>query len=369
MAKSLEIYPADFDPKSAYETMSGDYERKSFLSIHQLTEEDIYEYIAQASAAERILDRPDVYGVNLLDMCVGSFVMRQASTRTGGSMKTALDKLGGRGTLVSGMGASSEAKGETLGDSWLAFAGQSDFIGTRTAEEYGPHFASWIISAYAQEGKLSRAIPVINLGDGRNEHPTQTLGDLFTISKFAGKDFKDITLTIVGDHERYRAFHSLLIGANTLGMKVLAVQSSVAQIPEEYVSLLGENLTIVDDLDDALKQTDVLYIGRNPDEYSATDLESKKKAKREHRRSRILSRDYESWHIDLKRIQQMPDDAIVLHPRPRRNELNPDTDFDPRMRDVNQMEDMIKARMAVIALAMGRSLVETEAYLTATSRS
>jgi len=252
--------------------------------------------------------------------------------------------------LVSGMASSSEAKGESLADSWVAFATQADVIGIRTAEDYGPAFAAHAIARAVKRGGLRWAIPVINLGDGRNEHPTQTIGDLFTMYKAFGK-LEGLTIAIVGDHERYRAHHSKMIAAALLGMNVLVVESPAAPVPQEYADMLGDKLLIrTDDLDQVLGKTDVLCMGRNPDEYTG-DSET------ERRRSKQLAKDFGRWVMDIDRIQQMPSDSILIHTRPRRNEVNPDIDVDARVRDVEQMENMVSARMAILARAFGESLI------------
>lgn len=333
--------------------IDGDPTGKHLLSMHQFTGEDILHYLREACAAEEKLRHPVMHArhFNVLPGTVLKAVMRQPSTRTGGSMTTAMNKLGGVGELISGMEASAEAKGETIADSWLAFATQCDVLGTRTKEEHGPHKAAAVIDDYARAGKLWHRIPVINLGDGTNEHPSQTLGDLFTIYQEHenGAYFDMLDLTLVGDHLRYRAFHSLMIGAHLLGMSVTAVESPAAPVPDEYRELLGSNLRVTDDLDGALEETDILYVGRNPDEYDGEDSDEKV-------RSEELSRAYESWIIDQDRLQRMPEGAIELHPRPRKNELSTNVDFDSRARDIAQMAHMIPMRMAIIALHMGVSV-------------
>jgi len=325
--------------------MNGDPSGKNLLSMWQYGPGDIYEHIDAAYRAEEYVRNPIERGVPVLPFRVLKAVMRQPSTRTGGSMTTAMGKLGGVGELISGMSSSSEAKGESLTDSWEAFATQCDVLGTRTAEDFGPALAARTISASVANGKLPEKVPVINLGDGKNEHPTQALGDLFTIHKEFG-DLRGLRLSIVGDHERYRAFHSLIIGAVAVGMRVRVVESAVAKVPEQLVRQLGRSLERTDDLNFALSQSDVLYIGRNPDEYTG-------KVRAEKKRSKQLAKDYRNWVIDNNRLQILPRDAIVLHPRPRRNELHPSVDADPRMRDVAQMANMIPSRMANIAAVLG----------------
>jgi len=170
------------DTPSVMEPMAGDPRGKNVLSLRQYTEEDMQQLFEEADAAAAIIRDPATRGVNLLSFIALKSVMRQPSTRTAGSMDTAMEKLGGSSEVISGMQGSSEAKGESLSDSWLAFATQADILATRTAEDFGPHEAALTIAGYFNAGKLHERTPVINLGDGRNEHPTQALGDMYTIN-------------------------------------------------------------------------------------------------------------------------------------------------------------------------------------------
>ena len=337
------------DLSAVTQPIAGDAAGKNLLSMHQLTADDIATYLDEAYAAERAIHDPEQRGLALLPRAVMKAIMRQPSTRTGGSCTSAMRKLGGSAELISGMSSSSEAKGESLADSWVAFATQADILGIRTAENGGPAFAAYVIAKAAEYGQLGRVVPVINLGDGHNEHPTQALGDVFTVHKKFGR-FDGLIVTVVGDQERYRAHHSLMIGAATLGMHVVAVESPAARVPRELVAFLGPRLTRTSDLDGAMRDTDVLYLGRNPDEYTGEDPAEIVRAEQ-------LARDYASWIVDYERIQQMSPDAIVLHPRPRRDELHPSVDSDPRMKDVEQMANMIPMRMAIIARHLGASIL------------
>ena len=347
MPKTLEA-TEQIDFSAVMQPIAGDASGKNLLSMRQFEVDDINDYITEAYAAEAITQDPQRRGLPLLTHAVMKAVMRQPSTRTGGSVTTAMRKLGGSAELISGMGSSSEAKGESLADSWVAFATQADILGIRMAEDEGPAEAAQVISQAVERGHLWQSVPVINLGDGKNEHPTQALGDLLTIHK-TFKRFEDLVITVVGDHERYRAFHSLMIGAATLGMTVVAVESSASPVPPPLVELLGDRLIRTDDLDRAMRETDVLYIGRNPDEYN--DKDPAKIAKSEQ-----LAEDFVRWTIDYDRLQRMKHNSIVLHPRPRRNELNPNVDLDHRMKDVEQMANMIPMRMVCIAKALGKSI-------------
>jgi aspartate carbamoyltransferase catalytic subunit len=320
--------------------------------MRQLRPDDVVDYMTEAYAAEALRDSSR-RGIPLLRHAVMKAVMRQPSTRTGGSCTTAMQKLGGSADLISGMSGSSEAKGESITDSWVAFATQADILGIRTAEDEGPKIAALAIAKAVSDGGLPRPVPVINLGDGKNEHPTQALGDLFTIHK-RFKALDGLNLVIVGDHERYRAFHSLLLGAVTMGMHVVAVESVAAPVSQRLVDEAGSSLEITRDLDEAMAQAHVLYVGRNPDEYDGDDPVEKN-------RGAQLAEDFRGWAVDFERIQKMRPDSIVMHPRPRRNELNPNIDSDPRAADVGQMFNMIPMRMAIIARHLGASIAKAAA--------
>jgi aspartate carbamoyltransferase catalytic subunit len=134
-------------------------------------------------------------------------------------------------------------------------------------------------------------------------------------------------------------------------MNVVAVQSDAAKVSAEYIALLGDKLTITEDLDEAMRQTDILYVGRQPDEYEGESAAEKE-------RSSNLKAAFAAWEVNRARLQQMRAGSIVMHPRPRRDELNPDVDQDKRMRDVPQMANMIPMRMAILALHLGFTIPE-----------
>jgi aspartate carbamoyltransferase catalytic subunit len=349
-------YPVNLS--EVMQPIDGDSYGKHLLSTRQLSPEDFMDYIRDAEAAERIIRDPRKRGFNLLPFVVLTDVMRQPSTRTAGSMATAMEKAGGSAQVFSGMEASSESKGESIPDSWVALAAQSDIIGTRTKEEYGPALAAQSINeACAREG-LWQVVPVINLGDGKNEHPTQDLGDKYTIyKKFGG--FDGLTAAVVGAQGEYRAHHSFMLGAHILGIKVIAVESEASPVPQEIVDTLGSNLTRVgaDELDDVMPEVDILYMGRRPDEYNDPDNPE------EVERNRRLLEDYKKWTVDYGRLQKMRDTGILLHPRPRREELHPSVDEDHRAYDEIQMSNMIPMRMAIIARHMGHSILQSAARL------
>jgi len=329
--------------------ISGNPTDKNLISVKQLSADDIYDYIQEAKAAEQAVAK--LRGAPVAAFACMKIIMEQPSTRTAGSTLTAIQKLGGSGQVISDRNATSEAKGESQADAWVAFATQADIIGYRSATEYGPYLAAEAIAQSYNLKKLPKIAPIINLGNGKDEHPTQFLGDIMTIyDRFKG-ELSGKTIAVVGDQERYRAHHSTILGAVILGMNVIAVESPVAPVPRDIVEFAGKRLQRTDDLDGAMQAADVLSVGRNPDEYTGND-------EKEKLRSQALKESYDGWIIDRERLQQMPPDGVVMHPRPRRDELHPSIDDDPRAADVEQMAKMIPMRMTVIARHLGQSISE-----------
>jgi aspartate carbamoyltransferase catalytic subunit len=341
------------DLEDAMEPIDGQPKGKHFLSVKQLSADDIRNYISESHAAKEIIlrDPPDDHigmlpGVRLLAL------MRQESTRTGGSNTFGIEKLGGYGELISGMIASSEAKGEILPESWVAIAAQTNILATRTKEQYGPAFAAWVIDKTVAQGRLPRRIPTVNAGDGENEHPTQFIGDIFTLDEVWEGEFEGRVGLVAGAHDRYRAFHSFMLGGAKLGMKFIAIETPAATIPEDMVEELGDSLLLrTEDMDEVIGYADAIYMGRKPDEYNGDKPE-------EILRSRELDNFYTKIALTYERLKRKKTGAVAMHPRPRGSEVHTSVDRDASMIDVQQMYNLTPARMAVIAGTMGKSIVE-----------
>ena len=168
--------------------------RGSFFSIEQLT----------ASEIEAILDTAELFEQNpnrrLLEGKVVATLFFEPSTRTRLSFETAVNRLGGRVIGFSDAKNSSSVKGETLKDTIQMVSGYADLIVMRHNLEGAALYAS----------EVSR-IPIINAGDGANQHPSQTMLDLYSIRKTQGK-LTDLKVTMVGDLKYGRTVHSLIEG-------------------------------------------------------------------------------------------------------------------------------------------------------------
>lgn len=325
---------------------NNEYQRH-LLSIDQLSIVGFYRYLREAYAASVVHQS----GINLLPMQTILPLMRQPSTRTAGSFAQAMHKLGGNSGHYGGSQSSSEAKEESRFDSEEAFGTQIDIYAIRTEEEMGPAFAATVLDDDLAKGYRDYFVPVINAGDGKNEHPTQTIGDFYTIHRHFGQ-LEGISVAVVGDYEAYRAHHSTLKAIAKMGMKAYVMETEFNQIPADIKQNLGDSLVSVDNLDDALAEVDVLDMGRFPKEYRGSDSEGKKRYEQ-------MAQFYrEELMVDYDRLQLMNPDAIAMHPRPKGPEYALNCYEDKRMQDVRQMYNMIPARMGIIALHMGKSIAK-----------
>jgi aspartate carbamoyltransferase catalytic subunit len=245
----------------------------------------------------------------------------EPSSRTFGSFIAAMQRLGGGVIPIQGVAYSSVAKGETLEDTIATFSKLSDAIVLRHPQE----------GAAAIAAKAS-SVPVINAGDGVGEHPTQALLDLFTIRDHF-EDLSNITVTLVGDLLYGRTVHSLL---QLFGLfppkKIILVSPDALRMPE---SLVAPTMHQTNQLDEALGETDVLYVTRvqkerfeDPASYDAVK---------------------DSFHITKETLEKVKPTAIIMHPFPRVNEIALEVDADSRavyLRE--QIANGLYVRMAIL---------------------
>ena len=166
---------------------------KSLVSIDDISRDEILELIEKAKYFEA---NPNL---KVLDGKVVATLFFEPSTRTRLSFETAVNRLGGRVIGFSDASTSSSAKGETLKDTIKMVSNYADLIVMRHHLEGAARYATEVTE-----------VPIINAGDGSNQHPSQTMLDLYSISKTQGK-LNDLTITMVGDLKYGRTVHSLLM--------------------------------------------------------------------------------------------------------------------------------------------------------------
>jgi len=264
----------------------------------------------------------------------------EPSTRTRLSFEAAMTRLGG--SVISAEYAaatSSAAKGESIEDTARVVAGYADLLVIR----------------HPVAGSVARAaavidVPVINAGDGANEHPTQALIDLYTIWRECGR-IDGLTVALVGDLRFGRAARSLArLLAQTVGTTLYLVAPPVTRMDPVLVDELrssGLRVEEVDDLAAIAPQLDVLYQTRiqrerfdDPEAYAAAC-------------GRFV--------VDPELMRVLARHAIVLHPLPRVGEIDPAVDRDPRAAYFRQARNGVPLRMALIEWALAPRPVQVAA--------
>jgi len=257
---------------------------------------------------------------------------KQSSTRTFLSFQNACNILGISTSEIRDTSTSSESKGESELDAIKTFSQYSDLIIMR-------HPSSDFI--YEISNNLSDKTKIINAGSGSNQHPTQALLDFYTIYK-CGLENKKIAF--VGDLLRGRTVRSLSLLLNKVnGTKLYFVSPKQFQIKSDILEQLNVDYEITDDFDKILPDMDVVYMVRLQDEYKNEGIND----------NEII--DTSKYSINSGNINKMKDDAIILHPLPRRDEISVEIDKDKRAKYWEQVENGMYVRVGLIMSMFGAS--------------
>lgn len=290
------------------------------VSIHQLNAEDII----------RILDRAELFEQNpnrkLLEGRVVATLFFEPSTRTRLSFETAVNRLGGRIIGFSDAATSSSSKGETLKDTISMVGNYADLIIMRHHLEGAALYAS----------ELNRA-PIINAGDGANQHPSQTLLDLYSIRKTQGTLY-DRTIVLVGDLKYGRTVHSLLYGLSHFRPHFIFVSPDELRMPQEYLDFCKfHDITYEETKDfspDVINHADILYMTRVQRE-RFVDLEEYDRVK-------------DVYVLTNSMLADSKPNLRVLHPLPRVGEIAQDVDDNPKAYYVQQAQNGLYTRQSII---------------------
>jgi aspartate carbamoyltransferase catalytic subunit len=260
-------------------------------------------------------------------------VFYEPSTRTRFSFEAAMHRLGGQ--VLSAENAtrdSSAAKGESLEDAIRVIGGYADGIVLRHPD----------VGAAERAARVA-AVPVINAGDGPGDHPTQALLDLYTIKRELGR-LDHLRVGIAGDLRYGRTGRSLaLLLSRFPGNELVLISPPALRMGADVIDALKEArqaMRETTDLGDAIADLDVLYQTR----IQAERFESSEEYER-HRGVYVVTADL---------MRRLPERAILMHPLPRLEEIDPQVDADPRAAYFRQARNGLWVRMAVLAWAMGR---------------
>ncbi|MFZ2958188.1 MAG: aspartate carbamoyltransferase [Candidatus Ozemobacteraceae bacterium] len=300
--------------------------KTDLISIDDLSKKRLLDFI---TGAERMETMSDEDKRKILVGKILAVMFFEPSTRTRLSFEAAMLRLGGANIGFSETGGTSVSKGETLRDT------------VRTIECY----ADAMVIRHPREGAARAAaeishVPIINAGDGANQHPTQTLLDLYTIKKFFGR-LDNLNIVMAGDLKYSRTVHSLVQAlAHFEGIKFTFVSPDALRLPGENRKVIPDaSFSETDDLATSVKGSDVIYMTRIQRERFADPIEYEK------------VKDF--FCIDARMLKNAAPHLKVLHPLPRVNEIHPEVDSTQHAGYFEQARNGLIMRQAILASLLG----------------
>lgn len=295
---------------------------RSLVSIGELSKEEILLILRRAEEMKKKGPNEDLKG-KILASC-----FFEPSTRTRLSFEAAMLRLGGNVIGFADCISTSTAKGETLHDSIKVIGHYADLLVIRHPKEGSARLAA-----------ESTSKPVINAGDGANQHPTQTLVDLFTIKECQGK-LKGIHLALIGDLKHSRTVHSLSLAAAHFDMRLFFVSPDQLTLPDEIGHCLkkqGVKFSFHRTIEEVMGKIDIAYMTRIQKERFDPSLGKEFK---------------ETMILTEKMLEKAKDHLCVLHPLPRVGEIEIGVDATPHAYYFEQAENGLYVRMALLSLIL-----------------
>lgn len=315
-----------------------DFAGSHILSIEQFERDDIETLFRTADRMEPYAQRRKV--TRVLEGAILGNMFFEASTRTRISFGSAFNLLGGEVRESVGAESSSLVKGESLRDTARVLSGYSDVICMR-------HPQSGSVAEFASASR----VPVINGGDGSNEHPSQALLDLYTIERelqARGRHIDGLRIAMVGDLKYGRTVHSLSkLLTLYRNIRVVLVSPSELAMPEAYVEAMrtvGHQVEITECLEKSISRVDIVYSTRIQEER----FQDRTQADLYRGRFRLNQAIY---------TRHCEPNTVIMHPLPRdsraeANELDVDLDNNPNLAIFRQTDNGLIVRMALFALIL-----------------
>jgi aspartate carbamoyltransferase catalytic subunit len=293
------------------------------VSISDFSKQDIEFILEKAGEMEKMKPAKKA---KILENRVVGVLFFEPSTRTRISFETAIQNLGGHVVGFADPNISSAKKGETTSDTIQIIENYADIIVMR----------HWIEGAAKRAAEISPK-PIINAGDGANQHPTQTLLDLYTIKKEFGK-IDGISIGMVGDLKYGRTVHSLAKALTHFkGVKLYLVAPESLKMPKYIINEIKESMQIVEteELEEILPELDVLYSTRIQKERFGDPVEYEKVK--------------DSYILGKEILEHTKKVFRIMHPLPRINEIKHELDETPAALYFKQAANGIPVREALLA--------------------
>ena len=297
---------------------------RSLISINDYSKE---EYLKILDIAEDFEENPRQ---KILENHVVATLFFEPSTRTRLSFESAITQLGGKFIGFTDSSSSSVSKGETLMDTIKTVANYSDLIVMRHPLDGSARWASEV-----------SGVPIINAGDGANQHPTQCLLDMYSIRKTQGR-LENIHIAFVGDLKYGRTVHSLVIALSQFNATFHLVSPEELKLPsviKKYIKDAGLEYHQYTEIEDIIDKVDILYMTRIQRERFADPME--------------YERVKNSYILKNEMLEHSKPNMRVLHPLPRVNEIEEAVDQNPKAYYFQQALNGVYVREALLAAILG----------------
>lgn len=308
-------------------------EKRCLVSVANLPKEQILNLIRMGQEFEKRPNR------KLLDGRIVATLFFEPSTRTRLSFETAANRLGAKVIGFTDPKVTSSTKGETLKDTIMMVSNYADVIVMRHYLEGAAKYASEV-----------SPVPVVNAGDGANQHPSQTLLDLYSINKTQGK-LDDLHILLVGDLKYGRTVHSLIMAMRHFNPTFHFIAPEELSMPEELKAYCREQGIKYEEQtefnEEVIAKADIIYMTRVQRE-RFTDLMEYERVK-------------DVYILRAAMLRNAKPNMKILHPLPRVNEIAYDVDDDPHAYYFEQARNGLYAREAIICEVLGLTLEDVKA--------
>ena len=296
---------------------------KDIISMNDISKEEILEIL---EIAEKIEKTSEEEKLNFLKGKIIATLFFEPSTRTKMSFESAAFRLGAQVLQLPPLELSSVKKGESFSDTIKMVESYSDVIVVRHPNDGAARLAS-----------ITSQKPVLNAGDGSNQHPSQTLLDLYTIKEEKGT-LNNLSIAFVGDLKYGRTVHSLVKALTHFNPVIYFVAPKILQMPSYLIDDLDKNnikYEILEDFRDCLDKIDVFYMTRIQKE-RFPDIEDYQKVKGVY----VINKE--------NILGKCKEDMIILHPLPRVDEISTDLDDTKHALYFKQAKNGIPIRQAMM---------------------
>ncbi len=306
-----------------------DLKGRDIISIRDLKKEEIELIHKKAGEMEQYARGEKK--TNIMEGKILGTLFFEPSTRTRLSFTSAMQRMGGQVMGFTGTGITSVAKGESLTDT------------IKTVERY----CDMIVIRHPMEGSARLAAeastkPIINGGDGANQHPTQTLLDLYTINKMKGK-MKGLNVTLLGDLKHARTMRSLATALAMFNANLMLVSPKGLEMSNDILNEIDKKYNTkpeqIHDIESGVKNADVVYICRIQKERFADKFEAERMQK--------------AFRITPDVLKSCKEDVAILHPLPKVTEIDPRVDDMKCAKYFDQTFYGVPVRMAILGLVSG----------------